>query len=86
MPLGSILVALLFIRYINDMPNILKKCEIILYAADTLIFTEEESEQICYNNLENKNMNNVSIWLEINTYIHIYIIGNYKHSVRFIDL
>lgn len=64
-PQGSILGALLFVLYINDMPNILNKCEIVLYADDTLIFTEGESEQICYNNL-NEDMNNVSIWLKMN--------------------
>ena len=49
------------------MPNILNKCEIVLHADDTLIFTEGKSGQICYNNL-NEDMNNVSIWLKINKF------------------
>ena len=65
MPQGSILGELLFILYINDMPNILNKCEIVFDADDTLIFTEEESEQICYNNRK-EDMNNVNIWLKVN--------------------
>ena len=44
-PQGYVLGALLFIIYINELPNILSKCEIVLYADDTLIFTEGETEQ-----------------------------------------
>ena len=47
------------------MPNILRNCEIVLYADNKLIFTEAESEQICYNN-HNEDMNNVSIQLKMN--------------------
>ena len=35
---GSILGALIFIIYINNMPRILKRCKITLYADDTLIY------------------------------------------------
>lgn len=50
--------------YINEIPKILEKCEVVLYAVDTLIFTEA-NDQICYNNLE-IDLNNVNKWIKIN--------------------
>lgn len=64
-PQGSILGALLFIIYINDLPNMLNKCEIILYADDTLIFAEGQSNQQCYDDLT-QDMKKVEIWLGMN--------------------
>ena len=46
-PQRSILGALLFIIYINDM----EKCEIVLYADDTLIFTDDKTDILCHENL-----------------------------------
>lgn len=64
-PQGSILGALLFIIYINDMPNIIKNCEIVLYADDTLIFSESESDEQCHRNLT-QDIENVNNWLKMN--------------------
>lgn len=64
-PQGSILGALLFIIYINDMPNVLQKCEIILYADDTLIFTEGHTDKLCQDNMIH-DINNVNKWLKMN--------------------
>ena len=50
-PQGSILVAFLFIIYINDMPSILEKCKLILYADDTLIYTIANSDEECRENI-----------------------------------
>ena len=50
-PQGSILEALLFIIYIKDMENVLEKCEIVLYADDTLIFTDDKADILCHENL-----------------------------------
>lgn len=46
-----ILVMLLFMIYINGLPEILEKCEAVLYANDTLSFTEIETYQISHNNV-----------------------------------
>lgn len=64
-PQGSILGALLFIIYINDMPNLLERCQIILYADDTLIFAEGESDRQCYDDLTH-DIKNINRWLDMN--------------------
>lgn len=64
-PQGSILGPLLFIVYINDLPNILKNCEIIMYADDTLIFNEDDTEENCREKLM-QDINNVILWMKMN--------------------
>ena len=64
-PQGSILEALLFIIYINDMNNILQKCEIVLYEDDTLIFNISKTDEECQINLK-FDLNNVNRWLKMN--------------------
>ena len=59
------LEALLFIIYIYELPNILSICEVVLYADDTLIFTEGETEQICQQNLTNDLIKGEK-WLKMN--------------------
>ena len=46
-PQGSKLGAFLSIIYINDMPRIIKRYKIILYAGDTLIWAEGETDEQC---------------------------------------
>ena len=64
-PQGSVLGPLLFLIYINDLPNISDKLEFFLFADDTNIYFEHESlnklEKII--NLELKKLSN---WLIIN--------------------
>ena len=43
----------------------LEKCEIVLYADDTLIFTEAKTAELCYENL-NKDIGNINNWLKMN--------------------
>lgn len=47
------------------MPNIVNRCEIILYADDTLIFTEASNEKQCHENLMHDLMK-VNKWLKMN--------------------
>ena len=47
------------------MPKVLKKCEIILYADDTLIFTEGDTGHQCYDNIT-EDINNVNEWIKMN--------------------
>ena len=62
-PQGSISGALLFIIYINNIENIMEKCEIVLYVDDTLIFTECETYKECYVRIE-KDVDIINKWLK----------------------
>ena len=67
-PQGSILGPLLFIIYLNDLPNIVKNFQTILYADDTTLFASLSNLE---NNLDNINTLNtelclVSKWLKLN--------------------
>ena len=64
-PQGPILAALLFVIYINNKPNLLNDCEIILYADDALIYIEADTMEQCYDILKT-DIDNVNRWLKIN--------------------
>ena len=64
-PQGSILGPLLFIIYVNDMPNVIKHCKIILYADDTLLcYSSTSANDI--NKYVNEDLNLISQWLADN--------------------
>ena len=64
-PQGSILGPLLFIIYVNDMPNVIKHCKIILYADDTLLYYSSTSANDI-NKYVNEDLNLISQWLADN--------------------
>ncbi len=64
-PQGSILGPLLFIIYINDMPNIVKHCKILLYADDTLLYYSSKSASDIEKYV-NEDLNLISQWLDQN--------------------
>ena len=64
-PQGSIFGPLLFLIYINDLPNCLKFTTPCLYADDTQIFSSSFDSSILANNI-NSDLKNLSDWLTVN--------------------
>ena len=64
-PQGSLLGPLLFIAYINDLPSVVKNCEIQLYADDTLLFYSSNSISDIEHHLT-EDLGSIVSWLESN--------------------
>ena len=64
-PQGSVIGPLLFLIYINDLPNISDVLKFYLFADDTNIYYESNSLQILEKTI-NKELNKVYLWLNVN--------------------
>ena len=64
-PQGSVLGPLLFLLYINDLPNISKILDFYLFADDTSIYYESESLDKLEKKV-NKELRKLQMWLNVN--------------------
>ena len=64
-PQGSVLDLLLFLIYINDLCGVIKRCDIFLYADDTVLVTNEPDIYTAHMNLQ-RDLDNVANWCKGN--------------------
>ena len=64
-PQGSVLGPLLFLVYINDLPNISDKLSFFLFADDTNLYYESNDLKELENTM-NKELKKLSLWLNVN--------------------
>ena len=64
-PQGSILGPLLFTLFINDLPNVVEKCTVILYADDTTIYTSD-SDPKCVSTRLKEDLSRIVKWIRDN--------------------
>jgi hypothetical protein len=63
-PQGSILGPLLFVLFINDLPNGTVRCDILMYADDTVIFFSKDTSEI--ERVLNTELELIHNWLHLN--------------------
>ena len=64
-PQGSVLGPLFYIVYANDLTNIIKNCEIALYADDTVLFTASKSFDCSMQKMQS-DLDSLSVWCDKN--------------------
>ena len=69
-PQGSILGPLLFVLFVNDLPAVLERCQILMYADDTVVYFTARDAQEISRTLTNE-LAKVNEWLMHNSlFIH----------------
>ena len=64
-PQGSILGPMLFLLHISDLVKVIKKCQVLMYADDTVTYTASQSITEIERAVTNE-MENISKWLDEN--------------------
>ena len=62
-PQGSVLGPLLFLIYINDLPNVSDKLSFFLFADDTNIYFESD-DLLCLERTINNELKQLNLWLK----------------------
>ena len=62
---GSILGPLLFVIYVNDLPNVLESCHVTLFADDTVLYCSSKCPKLLQQKL-NSDLTRVCDWLKTN--------------------
>ena len=83
-PQGSILGPLLFLLYINDLPNVCTRSSCLLYADDTVLIFENSDHSKLQADLD-KDLPTICEWLKanklsLNTKKTVYQLYNYSHT------
>ena len=71
-PQGSILGPLLFILHVNDLPNVVNRCSMLMYADDTVLFYAASRVDALQERL-NEELKTIECWLRQNSlFLNVY--------------